>query len=37
MLTLGWAFSFLDRFVEAQGGLRASGEEPEMFGYPAVH
>ncbi len=34
MLTFGWAFSFLDRFVEAQGGLRASRDELGIFGTP---
>ncbi len=34
MLTFGWAFSFLHRFVEAQGGLRASREEFGIFGTP---
>jgi len=27
MLTLGWAFSFLDRFLGAQGGLRTVSDE----------
>ncbi len=32
MLTFGWAFSFLDRFEEAQHGLRAPHWEPAISG-----
>jgi hypothetical protein len=32
MLTLGWAFSFLDRLQKPQGGLRASGQESGSVG-----